>query len=198
MAHGSRVADGLRLFVAFDLPEAHREELRRRAAQVAKELPSARWVTAENLHLTLVFLGDTARDLVPRLVAALKPAFAAVGPLELSVGGGGTFPPARPARVAWVGIQGPPELLAVQRRAAVAVAEILERPPESKPFHAHVTLARPRRPWNRRSAGRFVDAFDGPIGEPFVVERGVLYASELTERGAIYSAVERFRLGAVV
>jgi len=196
MTRESSAAGGLRLFLAFDLPEAHREELRSRSKRLARELPAARWVATENLHLTLVFLGDTAPSQVPGLVAALEPAFGAGRPLELSVGGGGTFPPGRAARVAWVGIEGPPELLAVQRQVARAATETLGLAPEKKPFHPHVTLARPRRPWNRRSAERFAEAFDGSIGEPFVVESGVLYESELTSRGAVYSALERFRLGA--
>lgn len=195
MAEEANGGEARRLFLALDLPEEHRQELRRRTARLARELPAARWVPAENLHLTLVFLGATPSGAVPELVAALAPAFAAGRPLELAVAGGGTFPPGRPARVAWVGIQGPPELAAVQRRLARAVTETLARAPEKKPFHPHVTVARPRRPWNRRSAERFAEAFDGPIGEPFLVESGVLYESELTPAGAVYSVVERFHLG---
>lgn len=199
MAPDADAAREIRLFLAFDLPAEHREELRSRGKRLAAELPAARWVPAENLHLTLVFLGGTPTATVPALVAALEPAFGAARPLELTVSGGGTFPPGKAARVAWVGIDGPGVddggLQAVQRRVAGVVSETLDRPQEKKPFHPHVTLARPRRPWNRRSAERFAAAFEEPVGGPFTVAAGVLYESRLTPRGAVYSEVKRFRLG---
>lgn len=187
-----------RLFLAFDLPRAHREEIRNRSATVKKELPAARWVPAENLHLTLAFLGDVPTDRIDELIGALRPAFArtpAEEPfLELAAAGGGTFPPNRPARVAWVGIEGPPELTAVQRRVERAAMRALDREPRRKPFHPHVTVARPRRPWNRRATERFAAAFEGRLGEPFVVERGVLYRSQLKPGGSVYAALQRFPL----
>jgi 2'-5' RNA ligase len=185
----------LRLFLALDLPEAHRAEIGRRAVRLEGSLPAARWVPPENLHLTLVFLGATEESAVPCLTEALAPAFAAAGgPLELRVSGAGTFPPARPARVAWVGIDGGDPLLDLQRRVAEAAAGCPVLEPERRPFHPHVTLARPRRPWNRRASEDLVRAFEGGVGGPFPVIEGVLYRSELSPRGARYTAVERFPL----
>jgi 2'-5' RNA ligase len=195
-------AEALRLFVALDLPAEHRREIGRRAAGLRGALPPARWVRPEAMHLTLAFLGDTPAARVDDLTAALAPAFAAAPPLELALAGAGTFPPRRPARVAWVGIAAPPALPALQRRVAGAVAEALggasERQrgskPERKPFHAHVTVARPRRRWNRGASERFAAAFETPVGEPFTVREGVLYRSELDPGGAIYSPLARFPL----
>jgi 2'-5' RNA ligase len=184
----------LRLFLAFDLPEEHRLEIRRRAGRVKPELPAARWVPAENLHLTLAFLGATDPARLDGLIQAVRPAFAACPPLELVAAGGGTFPPGRPARVAWVGIEGPPALMAAQRRAAAAATGCLGLKPDRRPFHPHVTLARPRKPWNRRASERFAAAFEGRIGDPFPVAEGVLYRSDLTPGGAVYTVVERFPL----
>ncbi|HSL82843.1 MAG TPA: 2'-5' RNA ligase family protein, partial [Thermoanaerobaculia bacterium] len=86
----------VRLFLALDLPAEHRAEIGRRAARLKADLPPARWVSPENLHLTLVFLGATEEEAVPGLLAAATPAFAGGGPLELRVAGAGTFPPGRP------------------------------------------------------------------------------------------------------
>lgn len=184
----------LRLFLALDLPEEHRAEIGRRAAGLEKSLPAARWVPAENLHLTLRFLGSTEEAAVPGLVEALRPAFAAGEPLELRVTGAGTFPPGRPARVAWVGIEGGRGLLDLQRRVAEAAAETLGLEPERRPFHPHATLARPRKPWKLRASEELGRAFEGGVGEPFPVTEGVLYRSELSPKGARYTAVERFPL----
>lgn len=184
----------LRLFVALDLPEAHRREIGRRAAALKARLPPARWVAADNLHLTLAFLGAAGEERLPDLAAALRPAFAGGAPLELEVAGGGTFPPGRPARVAWVGLRGGPGLLELQRAVAAAACACLGLEPERRPFHPHVTLARPRRPWNRRASEEVASAFEGVLGEPFTVEEGVLYQSDLGPGGSVYTAVERFPL----
>lgn len=185
----------LRLFLALEVPEAHRREIGRRAAALRRSLPAARWVPAENLHLTLRFLGATDPDRVPRLVDAVRPVFAAFEPLTLRLAGGGTFPPARPARVAWVGIEGGERLHELQGEVAAAADATLGLEPEGRPFHPHVTLARPRRPWNRRVSEEFARAFEGSLGEPFVVRSGVLLESRLGSAGAVYTTVEELTVG---
>jgi len=199
MSRASEAADtaaSLRLFVALDLPAGHRQEIGRRAAALRREVPSARWVRPEAMHLTLAFLGDTPAERVDELTAALAPVFAALPVLDLALAGAGTFPPRRPARVAWVGLTGPAALSTLQRRVADAAFGVLDRAAEGKPFHAHVTVARPRRPWNRRAADQFAAAFETPVGEPFTVREGVLYRSELNPGGAIYTPLARFPLDA--
>lgn len=185
----------LRLFLALEVPEAHRREIVRRAAPLRRSLPPARWVPEENLHLTLRFLGATDPDRVAGLVDAVAPAFAAAGPLSLRLEGGGTFPPARPARVAWVGIDGGEALSGLQREVASAAEAALGLEAERRPFHAHVTLARPRRPWNRRASEEFARAFEGPVGELFTANAGVLFESRLGPGGAVYTPVEELALG---
>ncbi len=70
----------------------------------------------ENLHLTLLFLGETAEADVPALAAALREAFARWPSMDLRLSAGGTFPPGRSARVAWVGVEAPEELMALPGR----------------------------------------------------------------------------------
>ncbi len=190
--HGGK--DGLRLFLALDLPAEHRREIARRASELERRLPAARWVRGENLHLTLSFLGATDPKRVAPLAAAVAPAFAASAPVRSEVVGAGTFPPGRPARIAWVGLAAGEELSALQRRVAAAAAGAVGAEPESRPFHPHVTLARPRRPWNRSAAETFAAAFAAPVGPPFEVREGVLYESDLGPGGSRYTALETFPL----
>ncbi len=191
--HGA--AGGLRLFLALDLPAEHRREIARRAAALEGDLPAARWVRAENLHLTLAFLGNTERERIAPLAAAVAPAFAASPPIATGVDGAGTFPPGRPGRIAWVGLAGGEALSGLQRRVAAAAAAALDLEPDRRPFHPHVTLARPRRPWNRRAADAFAAAFATPVGGPFEIREGVLYQSDLGPGGSRYTALETFPLG---
>jgi 2'-5' RNA ligase len=184
----------MRLFVALEVPEPPRREVRRRVDAARDRLPRARWVDLDILHLTLLFLGETAEADVPALAAGLREAFAHYPPLPLRLAGGGTFPPGRPARVAWLGVEAIPELTALQAEITQAAVEALGFEPEQRPYHPHVTLARCPDPWRRDAVEKFTSAFPGPIGPPFVADRGVLFESKLSPKGARYREVEVFPL----
>ena len=155
----------IRLFVAIALPDEVRAAMRRRLARLRSLLPQARWVDPEQAHLTLAFLGHHPPERLEALGAALGDVFARYPPLPLRLHGGGTFPPGRPARVAWVGAKGPPELLTLQRDLADAAAGVLEWEPEKRPFHPHVTLTRCNPAWQRQLAERFHSEVAGAWGE---------------------------------
>jgi RNA 2',3'-cyclic 3'-phosphodiesterase len=184
----------VRLFVGIEVPEPARRDLRRRLEGVRDRLPRARWVDLENVHLTLLFLGETSEGEIPALSAGLRQAFARCPPLDLRLSAGGTFPPGRPARVAWVGIDGPDALMTLQGDVARAAVETVGFEPEERPYHPHVTLARCPDPWRREASEKFRSAFTGPIGPPFAADHGVLFESKLSPKGARYRAVETFPL----
>jgi 2'-5' RNA ligase len=182
----------MRLFVALEVPEPSRREVRRRVEGLRDRLPRARWVDLDVLHLTLLFLGETAEGDVPALAARLRQVFARSSPLPLRLEGGGTFPPGRPARVAWVGVESPPELLTLQADVAQAAVEALGVEPDERVYHPHVTLARCSDPWRRDMIEKFTNVFTGSVGPPFVADRGVLFESKLSPKGARHQAVEVF------
>lgn len=184
----------MRLFVALVVPEPARREVRRRMEGLRDRLPRARWVDLDVLHLTLLFLGETAETGVPALAAKLRLVFARFSPMRLRLGGGGTFPPGRPARVAWVGVESPPELLTLQADVAQAAVESLGVEPDERVYHPHVTLARCSDPWRREAIEKLTNAFTGFVGPPFVADRGVLFESKLSPKGARYREVEVFPL----
>lgn len=203
----------MRLFVAFELPAALREEIGRRTAELRPTLPPARWVRPEGLHLTLTFLGETDERSLPALGADLAPAFAAAPALTGRLAGGGGFPPGRPARVVWVGVgvavsgagggDAGGHLVALQRRVDGAARGALGLAPERRPFSPHVTVARPQPPWPRAAveafAGRFAPPLSGALGEPFPLAAGTLIESVLGGvggGGARYRTVDRFPLEA--
>lgn len=174
----------MRLFVALRLPDEVRRPLAARAARLASRLPPARWVPAANLHLTLRFLGETDRERAARLGRALAGCCAPRPPLRLRLRDGGCFPPRRPARVAWVGFEPSPALLDLQAAVAAAVEECLELVPEGRPFHPHLTLARPRRPWPRPAVKLWREGLAGPQGPAFVATEVHLMRSRLGPGGA--------------
>lgn len=187
----------MRLFVALELSAESRRELSRRIAALRNRLPRARWVDPEILHLTLLFLGDTEADKVPALTSHLAEAFDRPS-FSVRVEGGGTFPPNRPARVAWVGIEvwegEPTALVDLQAAVSAAAVQAVGFVPEERAFTPHVTLARCSDSWPRDAAEKFAAAFPGAVGAPFPVHRGLLLESKLSPRGPQYREVAAFPL----
>lgn len=181
-----------RLFFALPLPEAALEAIagaQHRARSTASPL-APRWTRPEQMHVTLKFLGEQPGEALPRLRAALAARARAAGPIEATV-----------ARVAAFGGQRARILVAQVESRGGALAQLaaglesdaaelgVER--ETRPFVAHVTLARFRHPGDARAviaaaeleptALRFTDA--------------CLYRSELTPSGSRYAVIERRLLG---
>jgi 2'-5' RNA ligase len=184
----------MRLFVALEVPEVPRREVRRRLSTVRDRLPRARWVDPEQIHVTLAFLGEVETAKLRQLAERLAAAFAPFAPMDLRLSGGGTFPPGRPARVAWIGVEAPDVLAELQRAVSQAAMEVLEIEPEERDFLPHVTLARCPSPWRRDSIDKLTHAFSGPVGPPFVARRGVLFESRMAPSGAKYRVVAELPL----
>lgn len=210
MTPATTPANTYRLFVAIEIPEAVQLEVGRRIEPLRESLSAdgkTRWVDPRGLHLTVLFLGDVASDLVPWLGDELAAACAPRTPFELALEGAGTFPPARPARVAWVGMTAPPELRVLVSALTAAAGEAIGHPEEERPFVPHLTVARCRDPWQRPAIATFTSAFSGPIGAPFPVAEAVLVRSHLGElvggtpgaevRGSRHEILRRMPLGVV-
>ena len=133
----------LRSFIAIELPPDIQKAITRATAGIQKALPKplVRWVTEQNIHLTLKFLGDVSVSNLERLSEALKVEASQHSAFDLSVAKLGAFPSTRRARVIWIGIEAPADLVALQR-GMEAVAARLGYPPEERPFSAHLTIGR--------------------------------------------------------
>ena len=174
-----------RLFTAIDLPE----DIRLAVTGIGKDLPGARCVPQEQLHLTLRFIGDV--DDVA--FAAVRPALAKVcaTPFALTLRGIGHFPPGRHPRVLWIGLDGSAPLMALQQDVELALVGA-GIPPEERSFSPHLTLARLKDTPPHLVAGleeRFKDFTAGP----FPVTEFHLYSSTLTHNGAIHTREEIYR-----
>ena len=163
-----------------------------RALATRRWAREVRWVDEASLHLTLRFLGDVAAAEVPRILEALEAALAEVAPFTFTLGDPVGFPTPRRPRVVAVGPRDETPtagLAAVVERAIVA----LGLPPEPRPFRAHVTLGRLRRPPARRiDLSR--EGMAAPVVVPVTEVR--LYQSVLDRAGSRYSVLGRVPLGA--
>ncbi len=185
----------VRTFVAVGLPEGVRSAIADQSRRWEATLPNARWVRAENLHITMAFLGDVAEAAVPGLIGAVGEAVGGALPFSLEVRGLGAFPSLRRPRVLWVGIVGEGLSRLIALREAVVGACAGVGLPTDEAFHPHVTLAR-FRAGKVEVVSAVVTKQEGWSGGVFGVSEVVVYASELSASGPRYRMLGGCPLGA--
>src|SRR5262245_3926353 len=184
---------GIRAFVAVLLPDDVRARLAATADELRARAPRLSWVRAENLHLTLRFLGEVDPVTLERVQEAMDVAAATVAPFTVSLGGLGGFPGGHAPRVLWAGVRAGGEGLVALHAALESALTARGIPGEGRAFHPHVTLGRAR---ERRGASGLSGALDrGPgFGEAPVTALHLM-RSELDPRGARHTVHGHATLG---
>lgn len=174
-----------RLFVAIRPPEP----IRARLLDLMEGVEGARWQHEDQLHLTLLFIGEVERPLAEDIAAALgtvrHPRF------TLALNGLGTFERRRQPVTLWAGVTPHGELKTLQKKVAEACARAGAEA-DRRAYAPHITLARlgrttaPIRP--------LIETGGGLSSEQFPVDEFRLYESDLSPKGAIHTVVERYPL----
>lgn len=176
------------------LPDPVRDALHDAAADLRRLDVPVSWVRAENLHVTLRFLGTVGEDALGRVREALEAAAASVGPFTATLGGFGSFPPGPAPRVVWAGVEHGGEAFAALYRAVEAALARRGLAPEDRPYRAHVTLGRVRDARKAEPLARALAA-RAPLGAELRVDAVHLMRSDLDPAGARYSVLARVPLG---
>jgi 2'-5' RNA ligase len=150
-------------------------------------LSGAKWIEAENMHITLRFAGDIDGRTADEFVGFLADVRAR--PFMVTIREVGAFG-GRDPRVLWAGVEAGEPLEALYRandRAARAAG--LE--PEGRAFKAHATLARMRGA-RQQAVARFLAENGGLRTEPFLAERFVLLSARPGTGGPPYVVEAEF------
>ena len=183
------------MFCAIELPEELRTRAAAHIATLRNVAHDARvsWQRAENLHLTLKFLGEIARIRVAALSKAASRATEQSQPFRLTIEGAGSFPPRGLPRVLWLGILGSTGALAGLQTHLEEECSVEGFPREERPFSPHLTIARIRAPQGARSIASSHQAMGFEATE-FPVKEIVVMRSELGPVGSRYTIISRHEL----
>ena len=180
----------MRLFAAIDIPDDLQDALRcfvdhlRPAATIA-------WSPVENLHLTTKFIGEWPEEKLPQREDALR-SMPRRDPIPREVRGLGWYPNPKNPRVFWAGVHDTDGLTSLARDIETAL-EPLGIAKETRPFAAHLTLARIKDPTP-------LDALRGAIEKLESAEYGAfnatcfhLFRSQPGAAGSIYTKLTECR-----
>lgn len=178
----------MRLFIAIELSD----DIKTALGRLRSDIPGARWVPADQIHLTLAFLGEVDEATTERLSGELLQIHAPEFKLRFT--GTGCFPGRSRPRVLWIGLEPEPRLniLAASVRTAVLSCGI---PQEERPFSPHITLARLKLPASKE-AGAFLDQPAKQTIPSLFVRDFTLFQSRLTTQGAVHTQIKHFPLEA--
>lgn len=180
----------LRAFVAVEIPAEIQQKVYKATSHFRNGIDSlVRWTPAENMHLTLKFLGDVRQPNVEFLIQMLRTQADHVSPFAIQLTGLGCFPSPKRPRVIYIGIQAPAALGALQREIESASRRFGYESDE-RPFSPHLTLGRVRQnisSIDQQTIRRAVEGTQVDVLGSARVDSVHLYRSELKPSGSVYT-----------
>lgn len=185
----------MRTFFCFPLDK----EVRKGIESFRSEIDSpacVKWVSRENLHITLKFLGEVKQGRLEKITERARNAMGPFGPLDFRLDKLGAFPDIDYPKVIWIGSSNtPPELIALQGSLEESLEE-LGFQPEDREYVPHVTVGRTK----EENDGRIKRLSRNLADEDFERERTVsldrlvLMKSELKRGGPVYEPLKKIFL----
>lgn len=176
----------MRLFVAVDMDERIKENLKPLIEKLS-QIKGLKAVEKENLHTTLIFLGEVPEAKLADIQKALSRV--EFESFKIALKGIGRFPNRGDPRVIWVAIlDGKDEIV----RLADSVYSELRKLgfKRDKPFEAHITVARVKR--KIPGLDEILEDFKNADFGEMVVREFKLKQSILTPSGPIYKDIYIF------
>ena len=190
----------LRLFFAVPVPADARGRVGELMDHVQRGVGDGRarirWVRVDGLHLTLRFLGPTPTTMLDALQAGADALARSAAPFEVRLSGGGAFPSLARPRSLWLGVREGAEPLAALADGLTAAAADCGLFLDTRPFAAHLTIARTDGVRLAPAAAHALEAAADDLDVRFAVDRIVLFRSILGGGPARYEALHEAPLGA--
>ncbi|MGI9471354.1 MAG: RNA 2',3'-cyclic phosphodiesterase [Rubripirellula sp.] len=187
----------IRSFIAIPLGD----EVSRNAVRLLKRVSASgdgiKWVPADNLHLTLKFLGDVDNTQVPSVCAVIRNICQQYDPFQLRLAGAGGFPNPQRPRILYAGVEDSSGALTeIVTQLEKDLAKIGFKP-EPRDYTPHLTLGRTRGGSRRASEeviARVMSESDTELGT-MLVDCVQLFASFLDKQGPTYQIMDTIELG---
>lgn len=189
------------LFIAIPIPN----EIRAQLAELQARLQTGcrfvdahpRWVSTDNLHLTVVFLGNTPRSKIAQIKVAMDEATCRFQVFDVLVSKLGFFPPgSKNPKVLSLGVSSKGNALQRMHGAMIDRLYSIGFIQEQRPYSPHLTLARLPGLKSSSRLAPLVTSHAGMVQAKFPVTGVVLYESRLGQEGPTYTELHTAILSA--
>lgn len=183
---------GVRSFIALELNQAIKSELKSAQDELKKINLDVKWVEIDNIHLTLNFLGNLDLENLDKAKTALKNTSSLFKPFEITLSELGVFPKIDFPKVIWVGInQGKNELIKISSLLKEELKKF-DFTLEDREFVPHLTLGRVRSPKNKNELKNYLISSRPDFTSKQEIKEVTLFKSELKPRGPVYTVLASF------
>jgi 2'-5' RNA ligase len=185
----------IRTFIAVALEESVRNRVQALQQKLARDGGDVKWVEEENLHITLLFLGEVAElDVVP-ICRIVTEAVEEIPSFNLEIAGLGAFPNSRRPKTLWAGIgEGAESLKLIHDALEAPLLELGCYRREERAYTPHLTLGRVNREDSAGAWGSIIAKHTTWQGGDCAVDEVLVMSSELNRSGPVYSVMARAQL----
>ncbi len=183
----------MRTFIAIELPQEIKDRFVKLQAQLKQSEADVKWVAAQNIHLTLKFLGEIDEEKCTRVSSIIKEVAQGTKQFQISLSSCGAFPKIEFPRVIWVAIDKGDKETRVLASDLEEKIEKLGIPKEDRPFSSHITIGRVRSSLNKDRLVKVLEESENYFGGKnieFSVTKITLFKSTLGAQGPIYEVLK--------
>lgn len=172
----------LRCFISIELDPVTRNYVSQFVNNL-KFMRGIKWVSEENYHITLAFMGELSISKVPLVCDTLEKISLRHGPFVLNLYGSGFFPNENNPKVFWIGIRKSEELYSLKRDIDESLRS-LNIDFDAKPFSPHLTIGRIKSNVDTTLLLRKRD-----FSASFLVKEVYFMKSQLFKNGPVYTKI---------
>jgi 2'-5' RNA ligase len=185
----------IRSFLAFELPSEIKNMVVRVSGELRKSALDVRWVKVDNIHLTVVFMGNKKTEDIEAIGDEAQKVCLKYGIFDISLKGMGFFPNSRNPRVLWLGLHGDLDRMSYFRDALQKHLKPFGIKEEKRRFKPHLTLGRFRK--SKKMDSRLDDLvlkYKDLTSPSCPLKELILFKSDLKPGGAEYTKLETWPL----
>jgi 2'-5' RNA ligase len=186
----------VRTFIAVDTGETIRDHAVELQRKLGRNATSIKWVVPENLHLTLLFLGEVDELEVLQICKAIAAKCKDIPPFTMAIEGLGAFPNNRHPKILWAGVkEGVEELKILHDALEAPLLDMGAYRREDRAYTPHLTLGRLAQEDRGQSWAQTISAHATWQAGDTVVREVLVMSSELQRDGPVYTVLGRAKLG---
>jgi 2'-5' RNA ligase len=152
-----------------------------------------KWINPDNIHITIVFLGDTEDTLIASIIRMLIEKCEKSGRFELIIKGTGVFKNLNDPRIIWTGIEKSEKLINLSELIQNGLTEIGIKT-ESRPFNPHLTMGRIKHLKPGNNLKELIGRYKEMEFQKVSVNEVILFESKLHSTGPEYIPIRKFVL----
>ena len=179
------------LFIGFKIPRQIIRTINMVRTTLEREQKYYNWVSGNNLHLTLLFLGNQEQNKINDLSQIINVVLKDFNDFSFSVNGTGTF---SNNQILWLGIdKGREQLESINYQLRIQLEKI-ENYRDRNKYFPHITVARRKKDYiqNKIDVKNFMNSVYFPI--EFHINFFTLFESKIVDNRVHYKRISEFNL----